>query len=260
MKKIKFLWLFVSILAVIIVSCSTSNESIDTQKSSALRIFLNEFKTTNNISGRSMTNDSTMCFEFVYPLTFSYNDGTTVSVNSETELVNILENETSTLYIDGIAFPFDLLVSGSTTPVTITTESEFWEVIDTCDIDTYDDYIVSGPCYSFVYPFSLLNNNNQTVSINNEQELYGLFQNSNDTNYIVNFVYPFSVTYNNATVQINNEYEFAQMNNNCTYSNCNCPTVIDPVCVSVSGVVIQFPNACLAECAGYTAADFVTCN
>lgn len=260
MKKIKLLWLFVSILAVIIVSCSTSNESIDTQKSSALRIFLNEFKTTNNISGRSMTNDSTMCFEFVYPLTFSYNDGTTVSVNSETELVNILENETSTLYIDGIAFPFDLLVSGSTTPVTITTEAEFWEVIDTCDIDTYDDYIVSGPCYSFVYPFSLLNNNNQTVSINNEQELYGLFQNSNDTNYIVNFVYPFSVTYNNATVQINNEYEFAQMNNNCTYSNCNCPTVIDPVCVYVSGVVIQFPNACLAECAGYTAADFVTCN
>jgi hypothetical protein len=33
-----------------------------------------------------------MCFEFVYPLTFSYNDGTTVIVANESELIFILEN------------------------------------------------------------------------------------------------------------------------------------------------------------------------
>ena len=259
MKKITHLVLLISILTALFVSCSTNNEPADTQKSSALRIFLNEFKDINNINGRTITNDSSMCFEFVYPLTFSYNDGTLVSVSSETELISILENETSDLYLDGISFPFDLLVSGSTTPVTVANEDDFWDVINNCDIDSYDDYISSGPCYSFVYPFSLLTNNNQTISINNEQELIALFQNGNDDNYVVNFVYPFSVIYNNATVQISNEYEFAEMNNNCNYSNCNCPTVIDPVCVNVSGVIIEFPNACLAECAGYTEIDFVNC-
>ena len=60
--------------------------------------------------------------------------------------------------------------------------------------------------------------------------------------------------------QVNNEYEFTELNNNCTYSNCNCPDVIDPICVNVGGEIIEFPNACLAECAGYTTADFVACN
>jgi hypothetical protein len=105
----------------------------------------------------------------------------------------------------------------------------------------------------------LLTNNNQTIAIANEQDLYALFQNGNDDDYIVNFVYPFSVIYNNATVQINNEYEFAEMNSNCNYSNCNCPTEIDPVCVDIDGVIVQFSNACLAECAGYSEDDFVDC-
>ena len=260
MKKIKFLVLFISILSTILVSCSSSDEKIDTQKSSTLRIFLNEFKSINNSTGKSITTDSTMCFTFVYPLTFSYNNGTTVNVLNETELINILENETSELYIDGIAFPFDILASGSTTPVTITNEAAFWEVINNCGINTYDDYIVSGPCYSFVYPFSLLNSNNQTVSVNNEQELFSLFQFENDDVYIVNFIYPFTVNYNNANILVNNEYEFTELNNNCTYSNCNCLEVIDPICVNVGGEIIEFPNACLAECAGYTTADFVACN
>ncbi len=259
MKNIKILVLFISLFATIFQSCSTGEEAVATQKSAALRVFLNEFKDVNDISGKYTTNDSDMCFEFVYPLTFSYNNGTTVSVANESELIFILENETSDLYLDGIAFPFDLLVAGSPTPVTVSNESEFWDVIENCDFDTYDDYIISGPCYTFVYPFSLLTNNNQTIAITSEQDLYGLFQNDDDDNYIVNFVYPFSVIYNNATVQINNEYEFAEMNNNCNYSNCNCPTEIDPVCVDIDGVVVQFSNACLAECAGYSEDDFVDC-
>lgn len=259
MKKIKFLLLFCSILTTVLVSCSSSNETIETQQSSALRIFLNELKATNNISGKSTANDSNMCFEFVYPLTLSYNNGETVNVSNEADIINLLENETPELYINGIAFPFNLMVYGSTSPVIITDEAAFWDVIIACGMDTYDDYVISGPCYSIVYPLSFITNNNQTVTVNNEQELLALFQ-SNNENYIVNFVYPVSVNYNNTTIQVNNEYEFEQLNNNCNNSNCNCPQDVNPVCVNVGGVIIEFTNACLAECAGYTTADFVNCN
>ncbi len=262
MKNIKFLMLFVSILTTVFVSCSSGDDAVETQKSSALRIYLNEFKGANNISGKNVATDSTMCYEFVYPLTLAYNTGTTVTVSNETDLIAVLESETNQLYINGIAFPFNLIAPGSTTPITISNESEFWSIINACDMDTYDDYISSGSCYSFVYPFSFLMSNNQTVTLNNDQELINLAtQQGNDDNYIVNLVYPFTVQQNNTTTVINNDYEYAQLNNDCDdNSNCNCPTDVNPVCVNVGGVIIQFPNACVAECAGYTTADFVNCN
>ncbi len=250
--------LFFSILTTVLVSCS-KDETIDTQKSDALRIYINEFKIVNGLTDNNSTTNSTMCFEFVYPLTLSYNNGSKVTVQNESKLNDLLENETASLYINGVAFPFQLIITGSTTPVTIANEEELWEAINDCGINSYDDFIVSGPCYSFVYPFSLLTNTNQTIRINNQEELIALFQSATDNRYIVNFVYPFSVVYNNATVQIDNEYEFAEINNDCTYSNCNCPAEISPVCVNISGVIIEFPNACLAECAGFSSANFVNC-
>ncbi len=261
MKNIKFLLLFISILTTLFVSCSSGDDTVETQKSSALRIYLNEFKGVNNITGKNLATNATLCYEFVYPLTLAYNNGTTVTVSNETELISVLESETSELYINGIAFPFNLIAPGSTTAITISNESEFWSVINACDMDTYDDFITSGSCYSFVYPLSFIMSNNQTVTVNNDQDLINLVtQLGNDDNYIVNLVYPFSVNSNNTITQINNEYEYAQLNNDCNDSNCNCPTDVNPVCVNVGGVIIEFPNACVAECAGYTAADFVNCN
>jgi hypothetical protein len=262
MKNIKFLMLFLSILVSVFISCSSGDETtIETQKSSALRIYLNEFKGANNISGRSTSTDSNFCYEFVYPLTLAYNNGTVVNVSNEAELIAILESETNELFINGIAFPFNLIAPGSTTPITISNESEFWSVVNACDMNTYDNYIASGSCYSFVYPFSLLMSNNQTVTLNNDQDLLNLVaQQGNSDNYVVNLVYPFSVNSNNTITQIDNEYEFAQLNNDCDDNNCNCTTEVNPVCVNVGGVIISFTNACVAECAGYTSADFVTCN
>jgi hypothetical protein len=259
MKKFKLLVLFFSIFTTLFVSCST-DETVDTQKSAALRIYLNEFKKVNGLTVKNTTASSNVCFEFVYPLTLSYNNGSTVTVANESQLYTVLDNETADLYVNGIAFPFQLIVQGNTTPITITNDDEFWDVINECGINSYDDFIVSGPCYEFVYPFSLLNNNNQTIRINSEQELFALFQSPNNNTYIVDFVYPFSVVYNNTTIQVDNEYEFAEINNDCNFSNCNCPSVINPVCVNMSGVIIEFPNACLAECAGFTSANFVNCN
>jgi hypothetical protein len=216
-------------------------------------------KAANNISGRNSSNDSNMCFEFVYPITLSYNNGTTVAISNHVELFSILENETDELYIDGISFPFEIIVAGTTSPVTITSEEGFWEVIQACDMDTYDDVIGEGLCYTFVYPFSLMTMNNQVIVISSEQALYDLIDDDNEDNYIIDFVYPFSVVSNNETIQINNAYDYEQLINECFGSNCNCTDVYEPVCVNIGSETIEFPNACSAECAGFTLADFVDC-
>lgn len=261
MKKLKLILVLFAVSTAIFQSCSSNDDSVNTEKSSALRMFLREMKAANNISGRTTSSDdSNMCFEFVYPITLSYNNGTTVAVSNQVELFSILENETDELYIDGISFPFEIIVAGSTSPVTIASEEGFWEVIQTCDMDTYDDVIGEGPCYTFVYPFSLMTMNNQVIVVTSEQALYNLIDDDNEDNYIVDFVYPFSVVSNNETIQIDNAYEYEQLMNDCVASNCNCPDVYAPVCVEIGGQVIEFPNSCIAECAGYSSDDFVDCN
>jgi hypothetical protein len=260
MKKLKHLFILLLAFTTVFQSCTSSDDVADPQKSSALRIFLKEMKSAYNISGRTSSDDSDMCFEFVYPLTLSYNNGTTVVVANENELLSILENETSELYIDGISFPFDILVAGSTVPVTIADEEAFWNAIENCDMDTYDDSISENDCFTFVYPFSLVTNNNQTIVITSESALLNILDDDdNDDNYIVDFVYPFSIIINNETVQVDNAYEFEELIEDCSSSNCNCPDIDAPVCVNIGGETIEFPNACNAECAGFTSADFVDC-
>ena len=41
---------------------------------------------------------------------------------------------------------------------------------------------------------------------------------------------------------------------------CVCPTNLAPVCVQTANGIVQYNNSCLAECAGYTANNFVNCN
>jgi hypothetical protein len=259
MKKLKLILVLFAAFTVIFQSCSSSDDVAEPQKSAALRIYLKEMKSAFNISGRTSSADPEMCFEFVYPITLSYNNGTTIVVTNENELISILENESSDLYIDGISFPFDILVAGSNTPVTIANEDDFWNAIENCDIDTYDDSISGNDCFTFVYPFSLLTNNNQTIAITNENTLLDLLEDINNDNYIIDFVYPFSVVFNNETVQIDNAFEFEELIYDCNSLNCPCPDVYEPVCVNIDGETIEFPNACTAECAGFTSADFVDC-
>lgn len=259
MKKLILVFVLFVVSTAIFQSCTNNDDVSDPQKSQALRIYLKEMRSAFNISSRTSSNEPEMCFEFVYPITLSYNNGTTIVVTNENELISILENESSDLYIDGISFPFTILVYGSNTPLTIATEDEFWNAIENCDIDTYDDSISENNCFTFVYPFSLLTNNNETIIITSESVLMNLLNDNNNDSYIIDFVYPFSVNFNNETLQIDNAFEFEELIDDCNSLNCPCPDVYEPVCVNIGGETIEFPNSCNAECAGFTAADFVDC-
>lgn len=268
MKKIKLLLLLVAISLATLYSCTDSDSvenEVVTEKSFSLRSVLNELKKSNDITGRS-TNDSIatdLCFEFVYPLNLAYNNGTVVSVASMDGIIALLSNETESLYIEGIAFPFQVILAtaDTATSITIANEAAFESLIESCGFETYEDYVTTGFCYEFVYPFSIVNQNGTTVVIDTEAELFDIIS-SSDENDIYELLFPLSVTYEGTTVVINDIYELFEMDNNCGESSepCICTEQYDPVCVETpTGEIIEFPNACLAECAGFTSSDFVDC-
>lgn len=267
MKKIKLLFLITTIVLGVFYSCSDDNSvgnDQNVQKSIGLRTVLNNIKKASNSAGRSSQTTSLQSaivgFDFVYPITLSYNNGTVITVASFNGLIEVLANENENLYIEGISFPFQVVLTSDGSTVTVDNEDEFWDLIDTLNIETMDDFVFSSLCFDFVYPFSLVTQNNQTIVIANQSELLALFTNPNTETIILDFVYPFSVISNNQTVVINDAYEFFELNSDCLPTVCICPTDYNPVCVQTANGIEEFSNACYAECAGYTAADFVNCN
>ncbi|MGV3696628.1 hypothetical protein [Flavobacterium sp.] len=266
MKKIKILVLLFAISTAFFYSCSDNNpvenEAITT-KSISLRTTLNEIKKATNIAGKTTTEmqDQALCFNFVYPITLSYNNGTQISVANFQGLMEILTNETDNLYIEGIAYPFQVQAEGTVT--TINNEREFFAHIQTCgNFLTVNDFLFDFTCYSIIYPISVINANNQTITVNNQAELMRLISTPTGIpDYQLNIVFPITVTQNNLSIVINDLYEFFELNNNCDNdSGCICPENYEPVCVLTTNGVVEYPNACFAECDGYTQNDFVNCN
>ena len=271
MKKIKFLALFTLLSTMFFTSCS-DNESIEnqavTQESSALRMLFNQMKRSNNKVGKvALTSETppstseTMSFDFVYPINVSFNNGTVVTVTSFNGLLNLLSNESSELYISGIEFPFQMVVGIDNTIITIDDETEFWEVIEDMDIETYDTYVFSDSCFELAYPISFVTSNNQIVTVDNQDALFELFTDPNQMTVIYDFVYPFNVIVDNQTVVINNSFDFDELSISCIDTiGCVCQEIYAPVCVSLGdGFTFSYPNACYANCDGYSETAFVDC-
>jgi len=73
-------------------------------------------------------------FDFVYPITLSYNNGTEVVVNDITELAKVASSITTSNYIDGIAFPFTVKRNDGTEE-TVSSEADFEDTINSHDTD-----------------------------------------------------------------------------------------------------------------------------
>uniref|UniRef100_UPI00404B7753 Kazal-type serine protease inhibitor family protein n=1 Tax=Flavobacterium sp. TaxID=239 RepID=UPI00404B7753 len=265
MKTIKLVVFFTMLSAVFYTSCS-DNESIEnqaiTQDSAALRVMINDMKRTNNVAGRMAINNESMPFDFVYPINVSFNNGTVITVTSLEGLIDLLTNESSELFISGIEFPFQIVVGLDNTVITIDGESDFWEVIEDLDIVTYDDYVFSPFCFELTFPISFVTDNEQVITVASQEALYDLFMDPNQSTIVYDFVYPFNVIVDNQIVVVNNMYEFDELSFNCNEGfDCVCEEIYDPVCVSYgNGTVVEYPNACFANCDGFNESDFVSCD
>jgi len=265
MKKIKFLLLLLTATTVLFYSCSDSNpvenEAV-ASKSITLRATLNEIKKANPAGKTALaTQDQASCFNFVYPITLSYNNGTQITVVNFAGLLEIVANENTALYIDGIVFPFEVQQEGAVT--TINNEAEFYALIQDCgNIPTVNNFVFDFTCYSILYPISIINANNETVTINNQTELMQLISTpTGNSTYQLNIVFPVTVVQQNQSIVINSLYEFFELNNDCNESSsCFCPAVYQPVCVQTATGIVEYSNACFAECDGFTQNDFVNCD
>lgn len=125
-------------------------------------------------------------------------------------------------------------------------------------------------CFDFVYPITLNYNTGANVTVNDLNELVALILGSTDTLFVNGISFPFQVeTYEDGEIvisTINSEQECNELIQSCDFNNpdCDCTDDYDPVCVIVIAVndqpfTLEFPNACFAQCYGFTQNDFVDC-
>jgi hypothetical protein len=254
MKTIRLLFLFVAISAVTLYSCSDSDpidNNATTQKSIALRTAVNELKKANGLTNRTVVNP--FCFEFVYPITLSLSNGTNVTVTSFDGLVSLLIDESANLYVEGIAFPFQVTMQGAVS--TIDDEDEFIALLINCGFSTWNDDLDDSYCFDLVFPISVTTPNG-TFEINSTAEFTNYLNASANGQVQINF--PVSALYQGAVLTINNIYEAYDLINNC--DDCACTFEYEPVCVNTPNGTLTFGNMCHALCSGYTQNDIVACN
>ena len=328
-KKYKVLILTFLLVIISFISCKNDTSIVEdtgnTEQSTSAKIALAKLKTHFNNDGSLNTIENPVGniifdfgFEFIFPNTLSYNNGTNAIVENFESLVSISSNMTDSLYINGIAFPFQVETfnNGAIEIKTIDNESEFVSLLEnrriTGDQDcsctaNYDpvcveiqntnnetftmqfpnfcyaacegfiqndiiDCSINDPtngnisfdgCFSLVYPLSIINDDDDTVVLNNDSDFeYVLFLNTN-----LNFVYPFDVTLEDGENEtVTNENDLINLLINCNFFFAcwdNCPSIYNPVCVQFEQngelITINYQNSCYAECDGFTQTDFVDC-
>lgn len=287
MKPLKLLFYSVLISLVTLASC-TNNDVDDLpspQESAAMQSALTELGTLYNEDGSIISDMNPtgnllfdFCFEFVYPIELIYNNGSTVTVNNNEELIEILINSTQELYIVGIEFPFNVEIFNPETNeieiITINNESEFAALLascifgDPCDCD--DEY--EPVCVE-------IQENGQTIIITFPNTCFAECEGFTEDQYFecdeddceCDDIYdPVCVeTANGNIIEFDNECEalcegFTPNDFvDCEDDGCDCDDEFDPVCVEIEEngqtIILTFINACEAECEGFTEEDFVDC-
>ena len=225
-KYIKFIFGFLLIL-VISFACTNDDSNIElaeVHQSTSIQNALNQLRNYYHEDGTinedmNPTNNLVFdfCFEFVYPLSLSYNNEVIVTVNSIDELVNVIINSSQELYIDGVVFPFDVTLydveSNELVVQTINNEEEFSNLIAGCYFndpcictEEYDpvcveiiandsEIIITFPnsCYAFCEGFTesdLVNcENNTECTIYDLEVITGDCNSDNTYNMTINFQY-----------------------------------------------------------------------
>ena len=154
MKNLKVAFLSMFVALFIVTSCTNDepigdNTQNQTEESTSITTALDELQAKFNADGNVVAETNPagyivldFCFDFVYPLTLSYNNGSTVTVNDLDGLVDVMIGSTDELYINGIAFPFDVETFNDDTDTieieTIDDEAEFIELILSCEFDDFE--------------------------------------------------------------------------------------------------------------------------
>ena len=166
------------------------------------------------------------CAEFVYPLTATYDDGSTLTINDEEELESAILNAWSTETFPTLVFPVQVL-DDDDTPVNIATDEELCDLFMDCfdwddDYDDDCDCDEDEECFEFNFPLTIILPDNSTTTINDWDEFETTLDNYYDANPAdededFTFVFPITVTMldDNSIVTINDEDELEELFEEC---------------------------------------------
>ena len=225
-KYVKLIFGFFIIL-VISIACTNDDSNIElaeVHQSTSIQNALDQLRNYYHEDG-TINEDMNpinnlvfdFCFEFIYPLSLSYNNEVIVTVNSIEELVNVIINSSQELYITGVVFPFDVTLfdieSNELIIQTINNEEEFSNLIANCYFndpcictEEYDpvcveiiandsEIVITFPnsCYAFCEGFTesdLVNcENNTECTIYDLEVVTGDCNSDNTYNMTINFQY-----------------------------------------------------------------------
>lgn len=239
MKKIKLLLFSLSLVLLTVTSCTNDETLINVpeiQESASLQTALNHIDDLVDDNGQLIDE----------------------------------ENPTNNLFFDfcfEFVYPITLIYNtGATVDV-----NSFEELIAVIIGSTEELYIVGIEFPFQVEVYNPNDNENQIITINNEEEFIALLENCNfeESCNCPDQYEPVCVE-----IEVNGETIVITFPNSCEAEcegftedqyfecedECDCPNEGDPVCVETpAGGTIQFDNACEAECEGFTEEDFVDC-
>ncbi|WP_407556976.1 hypothetical protein [Winogradskyella sp. 4-2091] len=235
MKTFKLTILSLAMILFVFTACTNNEPVIEeqqtTEESESITTTLDQLRAQfddngnvsqfNNPAGNIVLD---FCFDFVYPLTLAYNNGTTVSISDLDGLIDIMLNSNDNLFINGIAFPFNVEIYNESTNsieiATITNESEFTSLIESCDFNT------TGPCECFeVYDpvcVEITNPNGDTFIVTYSNECFAACDGFTSDDFVENCEEDYNSTNNqcfslnfpvsiiidgNTTVEVNSEAE-----------------------------------------------------
>ncbi len=236
MKNLKFAFLSIFMALFLITACTNDEpvggEDQQTEESQSITASLNQLSTLFNDNGNIELSSNPagnivldFCFDFVYPLTLSYNNGATVTIQDLDNLVDVMLASTDELYIDGISFPFDVEVFNDDTDSieieTIDDEEDFIDLLEDCDFDDNDD-----ECYEEYDPVcvEVTGPNGETFIVTYPNECYAEWDGFDDDDFLddcgndyyvggfecFSFNFPISVvTENDEVITINSEEELS---------------------------------------------------
>ena len=238
----KFKLVLIALIFSLFTFVSCKDESVDSPKQTvesvaaknSLAALKNHFTADGSLArdGQNPTNNIIFdfCFDFVYPITLSYNTGTEVTVQDFEGLIDVLVNMTDDLYINGIAYPFQVEVFNDNTnsfeTLTVNDEDAFMSLLESCSIgdngqqgdcnctEEYNPVCVtvqddSGESFTIDFPnmcYAECEGFTQADVVDCD------YSNPADDDYYddcFDLVYPFSIINTDGeTIQINDEDEF----------------------------------------------------
>ena len=161
------------------------------------------------------------CVEFVYPLTLTFPDGTTSTVNNEGELEQAINTATSTGDFPTINFPIQV-IGDNELPVSVADEEALCELFEECFEEEEDcECGEEDECFEINYPITIVLPDGSNVTVNDDEALENAIDdyydlNPNDSGDVT-LIYPITVTMfeDSSTVVINNDDDLDDLLEDC---------------------------------------------